>query len=168
MRKATAMFHTVFSRMTLCLTFSALLLAAVPGCSKRIDTSTQDKLYRSWTEVMNSLPESKQQEFDEGMTTIWFYAKDDAEANAKIHGKTGPEILAMVEEMKVSLPKLDTSSKEAYEESLVKIKEGLPPSKIKSYDKWVGELPPYKQGNPRVDAWNGMTFQMIVESPGFK
>ena len=168
MRKATAMFHTVFSRMPLSLTVSALLLAAVPGCSKRIDTSTQDKLYRSWTEVMNALPESKQQEFDEGMTTIWFYAKDDAEANAKIHGKTGPEILAMVDEMKASLPKLDTSSKEAYEESLVKIKEGLPPSKINSYDKWVRELPPYKQGNPKVDAWNGMTFQMIVESRGLK
>ena len=51
-----------------------------------------------------------------------------------IQGKTGGEILAMVREMKSALPKLDTSSKESFEDSLAKIKASLPSSKINDFN----------------------------------
>ena len=108
----------VFSRMTLCFLLSAVLLSVLPGCTKRINTSTEDKYYKTLTEVMNSLPASKQSEFDEGISMIWFYSTSNEATNALIDGKSGPEILALVQEMEASLPKLDTSSKEAYESVL--------------------------------------------------
>ena len=158
------MFQLTFPRMTACLVLSAVMLSTLPGCSKRIDTSTQDKFYKSWTEVMKSLPSSQQKEFDEGMTMIWFYSESDEETNARIHGKTGKEMLAMIAEMRESLPKLDTTSKEAFEDSLARIKASLPSSKMRVYNEWLKELPPYRPGNPRLDALNGMTFQKIVEN----
>ena len=161
------MFQPDFPRMAACLLVSAVLLSALPGCTKRIDTSSEDKYYKTLTEVMNSLPASKQREFDDAMTTIWFYSENDDETNAMIHGKTGSEILTMVEEMRAALPKLDTSSKAAFDDSLAKIKASLPSSKIKAYDEWVRELPPYRQGNPKLDALNGLTFQKIVENRDF-
>ena len=154
-------------RITASLLLSAVLLSALPGCTKRIDTSTEDKYYKSYTLVMNSLSASEQQEFDEGMTMLWFYSESDEETNALINGKTGKEILAITAEMKASLPKLDTSSKGAFEESLAKIKASLPSSKIGDYNTWVKELPAYRQGNPRLDALNGMTFQKIIENRAF-
>ena len=161
------MFHSLFPRMTVCLLLSAVLLSALPGCTKRIDTSTEDKYYKSLTEVMDSLPASKHREFDEGMSMLWFYSESDEETNAKINGKTGKEILAMLEEMKASLPKLDTSSKEAYESSLAKIKASLPSSKISAYNDWLKSMPSYRPGNKRIDDLNGMTFQKIVENRDF-
>ena len=161
------MFHSLFSRMAVCLLLSAVLLSALPGCTKRIDTSTEDKYYKSLTEVMDSLPASKHREFDEGMSMLWFYSESDEETNAKINGKTGKEILAMLEEMKASLPKLDTSSKEAYESSLAKIKASLPSSKISAYNDWLKSMPSYRPGNKRIDELNGLTFQKIVENLDF-
>jgi len=161
------MFQRDFPHKAACLVLSAVMLSAFPGCSKRIDTSSQEKFYKSWTDVMDSLPASKQKEFDDGMTTIWFYSESDDETNAMIHGKTGKEMLALIEEMKASLPKLDTSSKEAFESSKAKIRASLPSSKIKDFDEWEKELPAYRQGNPRIDALNGMTFQKIVENRNF-
>ena len=157
----------VSPRMTACLLFSAVLLPALPGCTKRIDTSSEDKYYKTYTQVMNSLPASKQNEFDEGMTMLWFYSESDEETNALIDGKSGKEILAMTAEMRAALPKLDTSSKEAFDESLAKIKASLPSSKIGDYNAWVKELPAYRQGNPKLDALNGMTFQKIIENRNF-
>lgn len=156
-----------FPRMTACFLLSAVLLPAFSGCTKRIDTSTEDKYYKTYTQVMNSLPASKQNEFDEGMTMLWFYSESDEETNAMINGKSGQEILAMTAEMQASLPKLDTSSKEAFGDSLAKIKASLPSSKIGDYDTWVKELPAYRPGNPKLDALNGMTFQKIIENRNF-
>ena len=161
------MFKPDSLRTTACLALAAAMLSVLPGCTKRIDTSTPDKYYKTFTEVMNSLPLSKQGEFDDGMSTIWFYSEDEDATYAMINGKSGSEILAMIEEMKASLPKLDTSSKEAFDESLAKIRASLPSSKIKAYDDWVRELPSYRQGNPRLDALNGMTFQKIIENRDF-
>ena len=161
------MTHSFFSRMAICLLLSAVLLSALPGCTKRIDTSTTDKYYKSLTEVMDSLPASKHREFDEGMSMLWFYSESDEETNAKINGKTGKEILAMLEEMKASLPKLDTSSKEAYESSLAKIKASLPSSKISAYNDWVKSMPSYRPGNKRIEDLNGLTFQKIIENLDF-
>ena len=158
------MSHFVSPRMTTCFLLSAVLLPLLPGCTKRIDTSSEDKYYKSYTQVMSSLPASKQNEFDEGMTMLWFYSESDEETNAMINGKSGKEILAMTAEISASLPKLDTSSKEAFEESLAKIKASLPSSKIGDYNTWLKELPAYRQGNPRLDALNGMTFQKIIEN----
>lgn len=154
-----------FPSIVACLLVSAAVLSALAGCTRRINTSSEDKYYKSLTEVMNSLPASKQRLFDECITTIWFYSKSDEETNAMIDGKTGQEIIEMVEAM--NLPKLDTSSKEAFEASLAGIKESLPPSKIKDFNKWVKELPPYRPGNPKLDALNGLTFQKIVENLDF-
>ena len=161
------MLPSVSTRLPVCFLLSAILLSAIPGCTKRIDTSSDDKYYKTLTEVMNSLPASKQKEFDEGMTMIWFYSESDEETNSLIQGKTGEEILALVEEMKASLPKLDTSSKDAFEESLAKMKGALPSSKIGDFDAWVKELPSYRQGNPKLDALNGKTFQKIIENRDF-
>ena len=157
----------VSPRMTACLLLSSVLLPALSGCTKRINTSSEDKYYKTYTEVMNSLPASKQNEFDEGMTMLWFYSESDEETNAMINGKSGKEILAMTAEMKASLPKLDTSSKEAFEDSLEKIKAALPPSKTEAYNVWLKELPAYRPGNPKLDALNGMTFQKIIENRDF-
>ena len=159
--------RSVSPRLSIFLLLSAVLLSALPGCTKRIDTSNEDKYYKTLTEVMNSLPASKQREFDEGMTMIWFYSESDEETNAMIHGKTGEEILAMAEEMRASLPKLDTSSQEAFEDSLAKIKASLPSSKIADYNAWVKELPAYRPGNQKLDALNGKTFQKIIENRDF-
>jgi len=155
------------ARTTVFLALATAALLILPGCTKRMDTSNEDKFYKSWTEVMESLPASKQKEFDEGMSMLWFYTKSDAETYALIHGKSGKEILALVEEMNQSLPKLDTSSKEAYESSLAKIKASLPPSKIDAYNSWLREMPAYRKGNAKLDALNGLPFHKIVENRSF-
>ena len=152
---------------TVCLALAAAALLVLPGCSKKMDTSNEDKFYQSWTEVMQSLPAAKQKEFDEGMSMLWFYSKSDAETYALLNGKTGNEILALIEEMNQSLPKLDTSSKEAYDASLAKIKASLPPSKIEAYNSWLREMPAYRKGNARLDALNGLPFHKIVENRSF-
>lgn len=156
-----------FPRMAAYLILSAATLFALPGCTKRLDTSNEEKYYKTLTEVVNSLPAAKQKEFDDGMTTLWFYSSNDEETYAKINGKTGREILAVIEELNASIPKLDTSSKDAYTDSLAKIKATLPPSKIQAYNEWLREMPPYRQGNPKIDALNGLTFQKIVENRDF-
>ncbi len=161
------MFQPVFTRMSVCLLLSTVLLASLPGCTKRIDTSNEDKYYKTMTEVMTSLPAEKQHEFDEGMSMIWFYSESDEATNAMIHNKSGEEILALVAEMKASLPKLDTSSKEAYDSSLAKMKAGLPASKVSTFNDWLREMPAYRKGNPKIDSLNGMTFQKIVENRDF-
>ena len=106
------MSHSIARRLSVLLLAAAVSTSAFTGCTKRIDTSTEAKFYKSWTEVMRSLPESRQREFDDGMSMIWFYSDSDEETYAKIDGKTGPEILDLVEEMKAKMPKVDTSSKE--------------------------------------------------------
>ena len=156
-----------FSRMTAYLILSAATLSMLPGCTKRLDTSSEEKYYKTLTEVVNSLPASQQKEFDDGMTTRWFYPSNDEETYAKINGKTGKEILAVIEELNASNPKLDTSSKDAYTDSLAKIKAGLPSSKIQAYNEWLREMPPYRQGNPKIESLNGLTFQKIVENRDF-
>ena len=149
---------------------SPLFLAAIAlssifaGCTKRIDTSTEAKFYKTWTEVMESLPESRQRAFDEGMSMIWFYSNSDEETYAQLNGKSGEEILAMVEEMKEKLPKLDTSSNEAFKASLEAMRAALPKNKQSVFDKWVRELPAYRPGNPRIDAYNGLMFHKIAEN----
>ena len=161
------MFEPDFRQLTVCILFSAILLTVLPGCTKRIDTSSPEKYYKTLTEVMNSLPASKHREFDEGMSMLWFYSETDEETNAKIDGKSGKEILAMLDEMRASLPKLDTSSKDAYESSLAKMKAGLPSSKKSAFDDWVKTMPAYRQGNKRIEDLNGMTFQKIIENLDF-
>ena len=161
------MFHPGFTRITVCLMFSAALLSTISACTKRIDTSSEDKYYKTLTEVMASLPISERSAFDNGMTMIWFYSKSDEETNAMIQGKSGKEILTLVREMESSLPKLDVSSKESFDNSLAKIKASLPASKIKDFDTWVRELPAYRQGNPRLEALNGMMFHKIIENRNF-
>ena len=161
------MTQSFLPRTAACILLSAVFLSALPGCTKRIDTSTEDKYYKSLTEVMDSLPASKHREFDEGMSMLWFYSESDEETNAKINGKTGKEILAMLAEMKESLPKLDTSSKDAYEESLAKIKASLPSSKISAYNDWLKSMPSYRPGNKKLDDLNGLTFQKIIENLDF-
>ena len=161
------MSQSFFPRIAACLLLSAVLLSVLPGCTKRLDTSNEDKYYKSLTEVMDSLPASKHREFDEGMSMIWFYSESDDATNAMLNGKTGKEILALVEEMKASLPKLDTSSKEAYESSLEKMKAGLPKSKVSSFNEWLKEMPSYRKGNQKIESLNGMTFQKIVENRDF-
>ena len=80
-----------------------------------------------------------------------------------IHGKSGKEMMNLIREMKASLPKIDTSSKEAYEDSLAKIKASIPSSRIKDYEKWVKGLPPYRQGNPKTEDLNGKMFHELVD-----
>ena len=154
----------IVRRLSLLLFATIVTATAIPGCTKRIDTSTEAKLYRSWTEVMNSLPESRRREFDEGMSMIWFYSNSDEETNALIDGKSGKEILALVEEMKASLPKVDTSSKEAFDDSLAAIRKSLPESQIPVYEQWVKELPSYRPGHPAIESLNGKMFHKIVEN----
>ena len=126
MRKVIIMSQSRFPRMAAFLILAAAMLSALPGCSKRLDTSNEEKYYKTLTEVVNSLPASQQQEFDEGMTTLWFYSEKDEDTYAKIDGKTGKEILAVIRELNESIPRLDTSSKDAYTDSLAKIKASLP------------------------------------------
>ena len=161
------MSHSFSKRVAALLLLSAVLLSALPGCTKRIDTTNEDKYYKTLTEVMDSLPASKHREFDEGMSMIWFYSESDEATNAMLNGKSGKEILALVEEMKAALPKLDTTSKEAYESSLEKMKASLPKSKVSSFNEWLKEMPAYRKGNPKIESLNNMTFQKIVENRDF-
>jgi hypothetical protein len=150
-------------RVAVSLLWTVILPAALPGCTKRIDTSTEDNYYKTLTEVMISLPASERREFDDGMTMLWFYSESNEATNALIDGKTGRELLALIRERSAALPRLDTSSREAYESSLAEIKAGLPPSLLNTYDTWRKELPPYRPGNQKLEALNGMTFQKIIE-----
>ena len=168
MRKVITMSQSRFPRMAAFTILAAAMLSVLPGCTKRLDTSNEEKYYKTLTEVVNSLPASKQQEFDEGMTTLWFYTEKDEDTYAKIDGKTGPEILAMVDEMKASMPKVDTSSKEAFTASLAAIKASLPKSRLAVYEEWVRELPSYRAGNPRIESLNGLMFHKIVENRDFE
>ncbi|MBR3688259.1 MAG: hypothetical protein IKL85_04215 [Lentisphaeria bacterium] len=161
------MTQSFISRIAACFLLSAVLLSVLTGCTKRIDTSTEDKYYKTLTEVMDSLPASKHREFDDGMSMIWFYSESDDATNAMLNGKSGKEILAVIEEMKAALPKLDTSSKEAYESSLEKMKAGLPKSKVSTFNDWLKEMPAYRKGNQKIESLNGMTFQKIVENRDF-
>lgn len=161
------MTQSFISRIAACFLLSAVLLSVLTGCTKRIDTSTEDKYYKTLTEVMDSLPASKHREFDDGMSMIWFYSESDDATNAMLNGKSGKEILALIEEMKAALPKLDTSSKEAYESSLEKMKAGLPKSKVSTFNDWLKEMPAYRKGNQKIESLNGMTFQKIVENRDF-
>ena len=138
-----------FTKLAASLLFSAVLLSVLPGCTKRLDTSNEDKYYKTLTEVMTSLPASKQREFDEGMAMIWFYSESDAATNAMIDGKSGRELLALMDEMKASLPK------------------GLPASKVPSFNDWLKEMPAYRKGNQKIESLDGMTFQKIVENRDF-
>ena len=52
-------------------------------------------------------------------------------------------------------------------DALAKIKAGLPSSKIQAYNEWLREMPPYRQGNPKIESLNGLTFQKIVENRDF-
>ena len=156
------MSHPGFTRTTFCLILAALL-SVLTGCTKRIDTSSNDKYYRTLTEVMVSLPTSQHREFDDGISMIWFYSNSDEETNAMIHGKSGKEMMTLIQEMKASLPKIDTSSKEAYDDSLAKIRASIPSSRIKDYEKWVKGLPAYRQGNPKTEALNGKMFHELVD-----
>ena len=164
------MSRTIFivRRLSVLLLAAAVTTSVPAGCTKRIDTSSEAKLYKSWTEVMRSLPESRQREFDDGMSMIWFYSDSDEETYAKIDGKTGPEILALVEEMKAAMPKVDTSSKEAFTASLAAMKASLPKSRLAVYEEWVRELPSYRAGNPKIEALNGLMFHKIVENRDFE
>ena len=166
-KKGEAMSESRTAKLAAYLLFSAVLLSVLPGCTKRIDTSNEDKYYKSLTEVMASLPASKHREFDDGMSMIWFYSESDAATNAMIDGKSGKEMLLLMEEMKASLPKLDASSKEAYESSLAKMKAGLPASKVTTFNDWLKEMPAYRKGNPKIESLDGMTFQKIVENRDF-
>ncbi len=161
------MFESRISRTAAFLLISAILLSSLPGCTKRLDTSSEDKYYKSMTEVMTSLPASKQREFDEGMAMIWFYSESDEATNALLHKKSGEEVLALVKEMEASLPKLDTSSKEAYESSLKKMKAALPASQASDFDEWLKEMPAYRKGNQKIESLDGMTFKKIVENRDF-
>ena len=162
------MSQSIARRLSVLLLAAAVATSVFVGCTKRIDTSTEDKFYKSWTEVMRSLPESRQREFDDGMSMIWFYSDTDAETYALIDGKTGPEILDLVEEMKAKMPKVDTSSKEAFNASLAAIKTSLPQSRLEVYEEWVRELPSYRADNPRIAALNGLMFHKIVENRDFE
>jgi hypothetical protein len=164
--KGITMFKPRTAELAAFLLLSAVLLPVLSGCTKRIDTSSEDKYYKSMTEVMSSLPASKQREFDDGIFMIWFYAESDEAANALLHKKSGEEVLALVEEMKAALPKLDTSSKEAYESSLQKMKAALPAYQISDFDEWLKKMPAYRKGNPRIESLNGLPFHMIVERAG--
>ena len=108
--RRTPMTQSIVRRLSVLLIAAAVSTSVLAGCTKRIDTSTEAKFYKSWTEVMRSLPESRQREFDDGMSMIWFYSDSDEETFAKLDGKTGPEILALVDEMKASMPKVRASS----------------------------------------------------------
>ena len=162
------MSSSIVRRLSVLLIAAAVSTSVLVGCTKRINTSTEAKFYKSWTEVMRSLPESRQREFDDGMSMIWFYSDSDEETFAKLDGKSGPEILAMVDEMKASMPKVDTSSKEAFTASLAAIKASLPKSRLEVYEEWVRELPSYRAGNPRIESLNGLMFHKIVENRDFE
>lgn len=160
------MFHSGLSRAAACLMLSAVAMSALCGCSKRLDTSTDDKYYSSYEKVVKTLPAAKQKEFDDGMNMIWFYSEDDEATKAMLHGKTGEEILAIIEEKNAALPKLDTSSKAAFESSLKKIQESLPSSKKKAYSDFV-KSQPYRPGDRRLAGMNGLPFHKLVENLDF-
>ena len=162
-RKGENMSISRTAKLAAYLLVSVVLLSSLPGCTKRIDTSSEDKYYKSMTEVMSSLPSSKQRAFDDGVFMIWFYSESAEAANALLDKKSGEEVLALVEEMEASLPKLDTSSKEAYESSLQKMKAALPASLVSDFNEWQNKMPAYRKGNPKIESLNGLPFHKIVD-----
>jgi hypothetical protein len=101
------------------------------------------------------------------MNMIWFYSEDDAATKAELHGKTGEEILSLIDEKTAKLPTLDTSSREAFESSLKKIQDTLPSSKKKAYADFVNTLPAYRPGDRRLAGMNGLPFHKLVENFDF-
>jgi len=161
------MFHTGLSRAAACLFFSAAAVSVLCCCTKRLDTSSDDKYYNSYEKVVRSLSSENQKKFDDGMNMIWFYSEDDAATKAELHGKTGEEILSLIDEKTAKLPTLDTSSREAFESSLKKIQDTLPSSKKKAYADFVNTLPAYRPGDRRLAGMNGLPFHKLVENFDF-
>lgn len=157
------MFHSGLFRAAACLMFSAVAVSALCGCSKRLNASSEEKFFESYEKIVKSMPAEKQDEFHNGMNMIWFYSESKEKTYEMLDGKTGEEVFAIIEEMNNSLPKLDTSSKEAFENSLRKIGENLP-SLVKDNDFEVFvEKHPYKKGDRDLEQFNGLPFHLIVK-----
>jgi hypothetical protein len=137
-------------------------VSALCGCSKRLNASSEEKFFGSYERIVKSMPAEKQDEFHNGMNMIWFYSESKEKTYEMLDGKTGEEVFAIIEEMNNSLPKLDTSSKEAFENSLRKIGENLPSSKEKQFNEFVKDHP-YKKGDRDLEQFNGLPFHLIVK-----
>ena len=156
------MFHSGLSRAAACLMFSAVAASALCGCTKRLNTSDETKFFESYEKIVKSMPEEKQDEFHNGMNMIWFYSENKEKTYEMLDGKSGEEVFALIEEMNKNLPKLDTSSKDKFDDSLRRIGENLPSSKKKDFDEFVKKYP-YKKGDRNLEQFNALPFHLIVK-----
>ena len=156
------MFHSGLSRAVACLMFSAAAVSALCGCTKRLNTSDENKFFESYEKIVKSMPAEKQDEFHNGMNMIWFYSETKEKTYEMLDGKSGEEVFALIEEMNKNLPKLDTSSKDKFDDSLRRIGENLPSSKEKEFEAFVKKYP-YKKGDRNLEQFNGLPFHLIVK-----
>ena len=68
----------VSPRMTACLLLSAVLLPMLPGCTKRIDTSSEDKYYKSYTQAIRKWKREHQERIENLFITPKFDSREDA------------------------------------------------------------------------------------------
>ena len=93
----------------LAIALMALLMAACSGGEPAMDTSTDEAMESSYTEIAESLSDEKRRKFEEALSSVYMdgalnhmdsdMSEDEImdRINEDVHGKTADEIIAMAE-----------------------------------------------------------------------
>ena len=101
-------------------------LCLASACTKKIDGSKEDKFFLSIGEISKSLSGERQEEFNNGIQMILFYAPDKADVYSQMDGKTADEVFEMIDQLKKAKPRLDTSRREKYDTTLSEVLKSYP------------------------------------------
>ena len=103
-------------------------LCLASACTKKIDGSKEDKFFLSIGEISKSLSGERQEEFNNGLQMILFYAPDKADVFSQMDGKTADEVFEMIDQLKLKMakPRLDTTRREKYDTSLSEVLKTIP------------------------------------------
>ena len=93
----------------LAIALMALLMVACSGGEPTMDTSTDEAMESSYTQIAESLPDEKRRKFEEALSSVYMegalthmdedLSEDEImdRINEDVHGKTADEIIAMAE-----------------------------------------------------------------------
>lgn len=113
-------------RRSMFAAFCVASLCLTSACSKKIDGSSEDKFYQSVSEVSKTLPSDRQDEFNNGIEMILFFAPDKTAEYAEMNGKNADEIFAMIEKLKAEKSRIDASRREKFESSVNEVLKSYP------------------------------------------
>lgn len=113
-------------RRSILAAFCIASLCLTSACTKKIDGSSEEKFHLSVGEMSKSLSEERQDEFNNGIQMILFFAPDRADVFSQLNGKTSEEVFEVIDQIKKEKPRLDTSRRERYETTLNNVLKSYP------------------------------------------